>query len=123
VAEVSQEAERESQETEVQPVLGVEHVLLQLLPYVTKDTKGIPGSGYELVNSLGTSLLTSMKNKYVKEQISKLPEGSSKGIKVKRAAAQRFADQGKCDHNGEFMIFGQIYQRTRRMTLSRMLLG
>jgi len=31
------------------------------------------------------------------------------GVKIKRAAAQRFADQGKCDHNGEHMIFGQIF--------------
>lgn len=58
-----------------------------LLPYVTKDARGVAGSAYELVNSLSTSLLSSMKNKYVKEQITKLPEGSSKGIKIKRAAA------------------------------------
>jgi hypothetical protein len=82
----------------------------KLLPYVTKDTRGIPGTAYELVNSARTSLLSSMKSKYVKEQIEKLPEGSSLGVTIKRAAAQRFADQGKCDHNGEFMIFGQFYQ-------------
>jgi len=58
-----------------------------MIPYVTKDTKGIPGTAYEQLNSLSSSLLGSMKNKYVKEQISKLPEGSSCGIKIKRAAA------------------------------------
>jgi len=38
-----------------------------LLPYVSKETRGIAGTAYELVNALRTSLLSSMKAKYVKE--------------------------------------------------------
>jgi hypothetical protein len=31
-------------------------------------------------------------------------------MSIKRGAALRFKDTGKCDHTGEYTIFGQLYQ-------------
>lgn len=63
-------------------------------------------------------MLGSIKTKYVDDQISRLPSGSQGTVKIKRAYAQRFADSGKCDHTGEYTIFGQIHQAIKNGNLA-----
>ena len=85
-----------------------------LLPYSTKCLRGIPNSVIELIQSTKSCLFTSMKNKCIQTQIEQLPTGSSGDVTIKRGAALRFRDEGKCDHTGEFTIFGQIFQQYKR---------
>lgn len=56
------------------------------------------------------SLFTSTKTKYIQQSIERLPSGGQNYVEIKRGAAMRFKDEGKCDHTGEFTIFGQIFQ-------------
>jgi hypothetical protein len=54
-------------------------------------------------------MLPSVKNKVIQKEIERLPQGSRETVKIKRGAASRFADTGKCDHTGQYTIFGQIF--------------
>jgi len=81
----------------------------KILPYNSSLLKGVPGSVFELVQATKSSLLKSTKNKFIDDEIAKLPTGSESHVTVKRGAALRFKDTGKCDHTGEFSIFGQVF--------------
>ena len=48
-----------------------------------------------------------------------MPTGSRGEITIKRHKAARFAETGKCDHNGEHTIFGQIYQQCKSKVFSK----
>jgi hypothetical protein len=50
-----------------------------------------------------------MKNKFIEQEIGKLPTGSRGTVRIKRQQAMAFRDTGKCDFNGEHTIFGQIF--------------
>ena len=83
----------------------------EALPYCTSLTRGIPGSGFDLLSEMKNSLLSSVKLKFVNKLIEKLPTGSRGSATVKRHRAISFIDSGKCDHTGEFTIFGQLFQQ------------
>lgn len=59
-------------------------------------------------------MLPCVKNKIIQKEIDRLPRGSRHTIKIKRNAASRFVDSGKCDHNGQYTIFGQIYRMCKK---------
>jgi hypothetical protein len=86
----------------------------KILPYCTSKTKKIEGSSFDLLDKLKTSLLSSIKMKYVNQQIQKLPSNGQGTAQIKRHAAARFIETGKCDHTGEFTIFGQLLQIMKR---------
>lgn len=81
----------------------------KILPYNSSLMKGVPGSVFDLVQATKSSLLKSTKNKFIDDEIAKLPTGDTSSVSIKRGAAMRFKDTGKCDHTGEFTIFGQIF--------------
>jgi hypothetical protein len=81
----------------------------KILPYNSTLLRGIPGSVFDLVQATKGSLLASTKNKFIDREIAKLPTGNRTDVSIKRGAALRFKDTGKCDHTGEFTIFGQIF--------------
>lgn len=85
----------------------------KVLPYRSAMLQEMPGSVVQIVMQIKGSLFGSMKNKYIDGEIAKLPQGTRKTIRIKRQTAQRFIDTGKCDHTGEFTIFGQIHTRCR----------
>ena len=84
-----------------------------ILPFCPRALKGIKGSGFGLIETLKSSLLKSIKGKFVQSQIEKLPNGSEGSATIKRHAANRFTSEGKCDHTGEFTIFGQLFQQCK----------
>jgi hypothetical protein len=86
----------------------------KILPYSSRLLKDIPGSAYAAVQATKASLLGSMKNKFIEEEIGKLPKGSKGTVRVARQSAQIFKDTGKCDQTGEFTIFGQLFQASKR---------
>jgi len=81
----------------------------KILPYNSTLLRGVPGSVFDLVQATKSSLLASTKNKFIDREIAKLPTGNRTDVSIKRGAALRFRDTGKCDHTGEFTIFGQIF--------------
>jgi hypothetical protein len=48
----------------------------EVLPYCTSLTKGISGSGFDLLTEMKASLLSSVKLKFINKLIEKLPTGS-----------------------------------------------
>lgn len=86
----------------------------KILPYNSSLLKGVQGSVFELVQATKSSLLKSTKNKFIDDEIAKLPTGDRSSATVKRGAALRFKDTGKCDHTGEFTIFGQLFQKNKK---------
>ena len=79
------------------------------MPDAVNDEAEVPGSVFELVQATKGSLLKSTKNKFIDDEIAKLPTGSESHVTIKRGFALRFKDSGKCDHTGEYTIFGQVY--------------
>lgn len=59
-------------------------------------------------------MLGCVKNKVIQKEIERLPTGGRETIRIKRNAASRFVDTGKCDHNGQYTIFGQIFQLCKK---------
>lgn len=90
-----------------------------VLAYSCREQKGLQGSARELLDSVKSSLLSSVKSKFVDKEIGRLPTGSQGHIKIKRHLAARFAEAGKVDHTGEFTIFGQIYQQCKSDKLNK----
>lgn len=82
-----------------------------ILPYRSSALKDLENSFASLVTLNKGTLLTCVKAKVIQREIDRLSQGSKCTIKIKRNAAARFIDTGKCDHTGEYTIFGQIYQK------------
>jgi len=80
------------------------------LPYNSNQLSKIPGSVLQLVQIVKSSLLGSMKTKFINDEIKALSRGSRGHLKIMRLKAQRFKDKGKCDHTGEYTMFGQLFQ-------------
>lgn len=78
----------------------------EVLPYRSGTLRKLDNSFAALVAQAKGSLLGCTKNKVIQKEIERLPTGSRRTVTIKRNAASRFKDSGKCDHTGEYTIFG-----------------
>lgn len=88
--------------------------LYKAVSYRSGALAGVDGSFAKLIQDQRHLVLPSFKSKIIDQQISNLPTASRGSIKIKRNPAKEFADSGKCDHTGEYTIFGQIMQQCRK---------
>lgn len=72
----------------------------------------LPTSISHRVIRLKSVMMPCLKDKVVRAEIERLPQGSRRALKVNRRPAQEFLESGKCDHTGEFTMLGQVLQRT-----------
>ena len=54
-----------------------------------------------------------VKKRWLEKAIEKLETFSYEDISIKRRKAKKFADSGEVDHNGQYTIFGQVYQKLK----------
>lgn len=85
------------------------------MSFWNKDVQQIDGSITNSILKLKRLVMLSFKTKIIQKAIEKLPTESScsRSIKIKRHPAKAFIDSGKCDHNGKYTIFGQIFTQCK----------
>lgn len=85
---------------------AINSICYDILPYRSSALKDFENSFASLVTKNKGTLLTCVKQKVIQKEIEKLPQGSRSNVRIKRNFASRFVDTGKCDHTGEYTIFG-----------------
>ena len=86
------------------------------MAFWNKDVQAVEGSITHSILQLKRLVMLSFKTKIIQKAIEKLPTeySCSRSVKIKRHPARDFISSGKCDHNGKYTIFGQLFTQCKQ---------